>query len=564
MKQNNSTKKKLAENEAVSEAGNPTLLLSKCEEVLVKGESNETASSKKTLSNNRKVTKNRSLSEPDQIREVSFDDNVLSLTLESFPHCNAVLNNYIKAYLEQRGRNEAKVDLEINHLKKWISSASVTDIHDLFEVLLFILDDKKNVAQISIDITESIEALLKNRSYIFRDAYLRDIPSLLPIILKLGNKIDFSHLPYFSAHPEAPVFGTNIGSPKVDAFTIPLEDEYITKIIDALLLHEDVALAGEWIHRIMTHDLISSIKNPLAKPRSTLIRIITESLRTDSKYRDALKKFLIDDNLDEYILLIFHSKKVKDQVMQYEQNDKDKTKRSTSLEETNSALQAQNSSLQLKLSELLAEQKRSEVLSEQLLILREKYDNQCAATEDVERAKQLSVAQAHNRIEELSDELDKVYSLSDSMQTRIVELTTHCENLTADLTNTRTQLEMSKSESDCIKASLSEEIKSDLVYALKDQINHLGKALSYFSITQEYDEATIEICFDAFNELLSALTKIGASPIGRIGEITAYDPALHHTSERIINEAQVKIVNLGWTVAQNVISKADVERVMEE
>ena len=157
-----------------------------------------------------------------------------------------------------------------------------------------------------------------------------------------------------------------------------------------------------------------------------------------------------------------------------------------------------------------------------------------------------------------------MYSLSDSMQTRIVEMTTRCENLTADLANTRTQLEMSNSESNSIKTRLSEEIKSDLVYALKDQINHLGKALSYFSITQEYDEATLEICFDAFGELLSALTKIGASPIGRIGEITTFDPALHHASEKIISEARVKIVNLGWTVAQNVISKADVERVVEE
>ena len=565
MKQNNSMKRKLKEDNAMSETSNSSLLFSTCEEVLTKDASSNTVSSKKTLGNkNSKTTKNRLLSEPAHIREVPVDNNDLALAFESFPYCNAALNNYIRTYLEQKGKNDAKIELEFKNFRKWISSASVDDIHELFEVLLFILDDKKDVTQISTIIAESIGTLLNSKSYILRDVYLRDIPSLLPIILKLGNIIDFSHLPYFSARPEAPIFGTNIGNSKVDAFTIPLEDEHILTIIDTLLLHEEVALAGEWIHRIMTHDLVSSIKNPLSKPRSALISIITESLRTDSKYRDALKKYLIDDNINEYILLIFHSKNVKGQVMQYEQDDIDKTKISTVLEEKNTALQAENTSLHIRLSELLAEQKNSQVLSEQLLLLREKYDNQCAATEDVERAKQLSVAQAHNRIEELSDELDKMYSLSDSMQTRIVEMTTRCENLTADLANTRTQLEMSNSESNSIKTRLSEEIKSDLVYALKDQINHLGKALSYFSITQEYDEATLEICFDAFGELLSALTKIGASPIGRIGEITTFDPALHHASEKIISEARVKIVNLGWTVAQNVISKADVERVVEE
>ena len=109
MKQNNSMKRKLKEDNAMSETSNSSLLFSTCEEVLTKDASSNTVSSKKTLGNkNSKTTKNRLLSEPAHIREVPVDNNDLALAFESFPYCNAALNNYIRTYLEQKGKNDAK------------------------------------------------------------------------------------------------------------------------------------------------------------------------------------------------------------------------------------------------------------------------------------------------------------------------------------------------------------------------------------------------------------------------------------------------------------------------
>ncbi|MDY4928663.1 nucleotide exchange factor GrpE [Clostridium fessum] len=173
------------------------------------------------------------------------------------------------------------------------------------------------------------------------------------------------------------------------------------------------------------------------------------------------------------------------------------------------------------------------------------------ACEDAATEKENMAASLQQAREEAENELSQ-------MKAREERLVDRLHAAEADLEQYRHELQCEKERSLSSKDQAKEQFLAELIRRVSDSINNFFKYLEEWRKYEDSDD--VREINDGFEydlkEMCDALKSMGATRIGSIGEIVAFDPSVHECDGLFSKGENVRVEMIGWKYNAHIIRKA--------
>lgn len=497
-------------------------------------------------------------------------------TEKKFEVFNSSLNkdSIVRIFLEEsfdsEKKNTAKKTFEEKY-KQLDNNGIKTVFNDLFTLTKELKQNDRNKE------FKVISNFILDFTYRLADGYYNNIDDLFEIVFKLNNFIDFTNKPSFTMNPESAIYGVKYEEKEGQGFykTPPSKAEEIQKVINAMIKTDKFSLAGKWIYAAMTfsHNKLEEIweKNLNETVNNTCLKttqLIYSEITTNPEYKKALTVYLCDKDASVLIELIKNNNDIVEGNKKLSKETEASNIKVASLENENDILNKKIDSSEKEINELKEKIKSSDLLRSEARELEEKYkdalrrlDSQRRLNEDIEISKQQTKIDCELQIQKAQNSIDEISTECNKLEKDIEDLNRIKENLEADLENARNQITKGREKENLSSMKEREETTAEIVNTIKDYLDHFSKAFNAFKNNKAFDEMTLDICIGDLNNLIDSLKSFNVELVSQLGETVSFDIAKHYCEESVKSGENVKVVGYGWKLGNNIISKAEVEKI---
>lgn len=467
--------------------------------------------------------------------------------------------NAIEVYINNKNDKEYKGKNVLSVLSDDIMKMGKKEFVELFRYMCNILKKSSEDSETE----KEIKYLLVEKSYVFRDKYFEFITDALPLVRKISRKVDFSCTPIFSQDPRPAIYGVdkNNGSGQ-----LPLTAEQIKLIIDAYISHNLLDCAGRWLWEIINFDVSriwSEVPEDLRKKAIDSAADLRQIASTNASYQAALGYYYFNGGTEEVTKTLNESNIFKNKTIVLE------NKNAILIQENKLSmekLEMQNTQIK----ELRSKVEGYERLREQINDITDKNKKlerrlrlQISINEGIEERHQEKERNLETEIEELIDEMEQLRTELETVSTKNEELANVNNNILSDLEIERIRLSKIKEDTHKQLMDAKNDVIGEFVNLIADPINNFARSFDCFKNNNKFDEMTLEICNDSLGEIISGLRSVGIYPIGEFKAVVPYNRDFHYCEGNVVEGDYVQIAKIGWILGENVIRKADVEKVEE-
>ena len=474
------------------------------------------------------------------------------------------INNIFQIYVNMATNKEIRKK-ELNQYKddfnkNFTDEMFIKSYKELPTLLKSFRDDKDKKKEYKV-----LCELLTDNPYFIKTRYFNNISELYETTITLNNLLNLESVPtLYSKGPSSAIYGYLKSE---ESKIVPLDGEYVIKIIDAEIFLKRFSTAGRWIYTALNYSkeelkkTLGSVPSDTDKKSTQMVDLVTENVSTKQEYRKALGEYLIEDK-DGLLLDLIKTKidSANGNTIVIKKNEK----LNKELEELKNKVET----LQQANHELTEELQKAQRLNSSIEAIKKEAENYKNKNFEFynELQKQIEInSKLENKIASFTDEytkkLEELQQLNKHKEEEIQALNRNNTNLEADLLNIRNRVTGITDNVDEVINKAKADITGDIIISIKDYLDHFTKAFNLFSTQQEFDKDTLDFCIDDMKDLVSSLKTYQVTTIGEFNEIVNYDNTIHHCEVAVNKGDKVRVVNVGWKVCDNVISKAEVEKM---